>query len=48
MAVEYKDETTEFSRLNREANKFGDYALNAPWSNSLHKAVVDATIFDPE
>jgi len=24
MAVEYKDETTEFSRLNREANKFGD------------------------
>ena len=47
MAAANKDETSEFSRLNREASHFGDYDLNAPWSNSLHKAVVDASIFDP-
>ncbi len=48
MAAAAKDENSEFGRLNREASKFGDYDHNAPWSSGLHKAVVDATIFDPE
>jgi len=48
LAAAMKDEKSEFGRLNREASKFGDYDLNAPWSSSLHKAVIDATIFDPD
>lgn len=28
--------------------RFGDYDHAAPWSNGLHKAVVDATIWDPQ
>lgn len=47
LAAALKDESSEFSRLNREASQFGDYDLSAPWSSGLHKAVVDATIFDP-
>ena len=47
LAAAMKDESSEFSRLNREASAFGDYDLNAPWSNALHKAVVDATVIDP-
>lgn len=48
MAAAAKDENSEFGRLNRESSKFGDYEHTAPWSNALHKAVVDATIYDPE
>jgi hypothetical protein len=47
LAAAMKDESSDFSRLNLEASRFGDYDLNAPWSNGLHKAVVDATVFDP-
>jgi len=46
LAATMKDESSEFGRLNREANRFGDYSLTAPWSNGLHKAVVDATVID--
>jgi hypothetical protein len=48
LAAALKDEGTDFARLNREGARFGDYDLSAPWSNGLHKAVVDATIWDPE
>ena len=42
-----KDASTDFGSLIRESSKFVDYDLNAPWSNGLYKAVVDATIIDP-
>jgi hypothetical protein len=48
LSAALKDESTEFGRLVRESSKFGDYDWNAPWSNGLYKAVVDATIIDPE
>jgi hypothetical protein len=47
MAAAAKDASSEFGRLNREWSAFGDYDLNAPWSLALHKAVVDATVWDP-
>ncbi|MGH2402312.1 MAG: hypothetical protein ACRDE6_06335 [Candidatus Limnocylindria bacterium] len=47
LAAAMKDESSDFGRLNREASRFGDYSLAAPWSNGLHKAVVDATVVDP-
>lgn len=47
LAAAAKDESGEFARLNREASRFGDYDFAAPWSNGLHKAVVDATVWDP-
>jgi hypothetical protein len=47
LAAANKDPSSEFGRLNREWSAFGDYDLNAPWSNGLFKAVVDATIWDP-
>lgn len=46
-AAAARDGSSEFGRLIREQSRFGDYDLSAPWSNSLHKAVVDATVFDP-
>ena len=47
LAAAMKDASSDFGRLNREASAFGDYSLTAPWSNALHKAVVDATVVDP-
>jgi hypothetical protein len=47
LAEATKDASSEFGRLMRESTRFGDYDHNAPWSNGLYKAVVDATIFDP-
>ena len=47
-AAASKDPNGEFGKLGREMSKFGDYDLSAPWSNSLYKAVVDATIIDPQ
>lgn len=43
-----KDPTSEYGRLLRESTKFGDYDLAAPWSNTLMKDVVDATVWDPQ
>jgi hypothetical protein len=47
LAAAAKDPASEFGRLNRELSGFGDYDLNAPWSQNLYKAVVDATVWDP-
>jgi hypothetical protein len=47
LAAAAKDGSSDFGRLMREWSAFGDWDLNAPWSNSLYKAVVDATIWDP-
>ncbi len=42
-----KDPHTEFGRLNREFCAFIDIDHAEDWSNGLHKAVVDATMWDP-
>jgi hypothetical protein len=42
-----KDASSEFGRLNREWSRFGDWDVNAPWSQGLFKAVADATVWDP-
>jgi len=47
LAAAAKDEKGAFGRLIRASSRFTDYDWNAPWSNAIHKAVVDATIFDP-
>ena len=47
LAAAAKDPKSKFGKLNREWSAFGDYDLNAPWSQGLFKAVVDATIWDP-
>ena len=47
-AAAFKDPDGEFGKLLRESSRFQDYALAAPWSNGLYKAVVDATIVDPQ
>ncbi len=47
IAAAAKDSSSEFGKLMREWTSFGDWDLNAPWSNNLYKAVVDATIWDP-
>jgi hypothetical protein len=47
LASAMKDASGEFGRLMRDSADFGDYDWNAPWSNGLYKAVVDATIWDP-
>ncbi len=48
LAALNKDPNSEYGRLLRESARFGDYDLAAPWSNSLLKDVVDATIWDPQ
>lgn len=47
LAALNKDPDSEYGRLLRESTKFGDYDLAAPWSNTLMKDVIDATIWDP-
>ena len=47
LAAAAKDASGEFGRLSREWSAFGDWDLQAPWSQGLYKAVVDATIWDP-
>ena len=48
LAAAAKDARSEFGQAACvDSSKFGDYDWNAPWSNGLYKAVVDATIFDP-
>ena len=41
-----KDPTTEYARVMREFVAFLDPDPNAPWSESLFKRAVDATIWD--
>jgi hypothetical protein len=47
LAAAMKDASSDFGRLVREHSRFWDPDYSAPFSNALHKAVVDATIFDP-
>jgi hypothetical protein len=47
LAAAAKDAGSDFGRLIREHSAFMDYSWDAPYSNGLHKAVVDATVFDP-
>lgn len=48
LAAATRDESNEFTRLLRESSRFGDYDHAAPWSNGLYKAVVDASVWDPQ
>ncbi len=47
LATATKDAASDFGRLIREHSRFFDLDYSAPFSNGLHKAVADATIFDP-
>ena len=47
-AAATKDPKNDFGRLLREVSQFYDLDLAAPWSNSLLKDVIDATIWDPK
>jgi hypothetical protein len=47
LAAATKDPDTEWGRLTRDSSRFIDFDLNAPWSQSLLKDVLDATVFDP-
>jgi hypothetical protein len=43
-----KDPNSDLNRLTREFIKFFDSSPTAPWSRSLYKAVVDATVYKSE
>jgi len=43
-----KDPNSDLNRLTREFIKFFDPSPTAPWSRSLYKAVVDATVYKSE
>jgi hypothetical protein len=43
-----KDATGDFGRLMRDWSQFLDTDLAAPWSNTILKDVLDATIWDPK
>jgi hypothetical protein len=47
-AAANKDPNSELGRLLREVSQFFDTDLAAPWSNTLMKDVIDATIWDPK
>lgn len=47
-AAATKDPKSPWGRLSRDWSQFVDVDLAAPWSNTLLKDVVDATIWDPK
>jgi hypothetical protein len=47
-AAANKDPKSELGRLLRDWSQFIDTDLAAPWSNSILKDVIDATIWDPK
>ena len=47
VAAAGKDPDSDWGRLMREISQYFDTDLAAPWSNSLMKDVIDATIWDP-
>jgi hypothetical protein len=47
LAAVSKDPDSEWGRLGRESSQFVDTDLNAPWSNTLMKDILDATVIDP-
>jgi hypothetical protein len=48
MAAATKDASSDIGRFLRELSAFGDYDLNAPWSQGLYKNIVDTTLWDPQ
>ena len=48
IAAATKDPKSKLGKLMREWSAFGDYDVNAGWSNGLYRSVADATIWDPE
>ena len=47
-AAAMKDAKSDFGRLIRDSTQFQDFDLQAPWSSSLLKNVIDASVFDPK
>jgi hypothetical protein len=47
-AAAAKDENSDFGRLVRDWSQFMDTDLAAPWSSTILKDVIDATIWDPK
>ena len=47
LAAAGKDAESEHGRLLRDVRQFIDNDPSLPWSSALHKAVVDATIWEP-
>lgn len=47
LAAAGKDADGEFGKMLRDLSRFGDYDLNAPWSQGLYKSIVDTTLWDP-
>jgi hypothetical protein len=47
-AAAAKDANSDFGRLIRDWSQFLDTDLAAPWSNTILKDVLDATIWDPK
>ncbi len=47
-AAAAKDAKSKYGRLMRDVSQFFDLDLAAPWSNTLLKDVIDATIWDPK
>lgn len=47
-AAAAKDAKGEFGKLMRDSSQFYDLDYAAPWSSSLLKDVLDATIWDPK
>jgi len=47
-AAAMKDAKNEYGRLLRDMSQFFDVDLAAPWSNTLLKDVIDATIWNPK
>ncbi|MDO8485784.1 MAG: hypothetical protein Q7S35_12660 [Candidatus Limnocylindrales bacterium] len=45
-AAAAKDQSSEYGKLIQELTEFFDTSNDADWSNGLHKAVVDATVWD--
>jgi hypothetical protein len=43
-----KDPDSDWGRLLRDLSRYFDTDLAAPWSNTLMKDVIDATIWDPQ
>lgn len=47
-AADGKDPKSAFGRLMRDVSQFFDTDLTAPWSDTLMKDVIDATVWDPK
>ena len=47
-AATAKDPNNAWAKLLRDVSQFYDTDMTAPWSNSLLKNVIDATVWDPK